>query len=238
MTTTGRGGHGSGLNPESANHQLVLGLARLLELPPRWRVSAPAGAYLQALAPYQNEHWRRVYSRIEQIVTPGGPSEFLPPGLAGLFLDTIQVTVLRGGGRINVIPGQAAASIDIRMLPDTDGDELLETIRRTLGNGFRVRVLVTSPSADPSPASGRFYDAVQRTLAETDAPVVPALVSGFTDSRFFRERGIPAYGLSPFALGPDDLRGIHNPDERIPLAELDLGRERMIRIVEAYAAPR
>ena len=68
--------------------------------------------------------------------------------------------------------------------------------------------------------------------------MVPAFIPGFTDSRFFRERGIPAYGVSPFELAGDDSRGIHGPDERIPLAELDRGVERMRRVVASYAGPR
>jgi acetylornithine deacetylase/succinyl-diaminopimelate desuccinylase-like protein len=198
-------------------------------------VTAPARAYLQALAPYQNAHWRPVFAQIDQVISPEGPSRFLPPGMANLFLDTIQVTVLQGGGRINVIPEQATADLDVRMLPDTDGEAFLDSIRRALGDDFEVRVLVTAPPAVPSPAAGRFYQAAARVLGD-EAAVVPAMVPGFTDSRFFRERRIPAYGVAPFALVADDLRGIHNPDERIPLAELDRGVERMNRIVTAYAA--
>jgi acetylornithine deacetylase/succinyl-diaminopimelate desuccinylase-like protein len=68
-----------------------------------------------------------------------------------------------------------------------------------------------------------------------EAEVVPVFIAGFTDSRFFRERGIPAYGVSPFVLDGEVLRGIHGADERIPLAELEAGVERMRRIVAAYA---
>jgi acetylornithine deacetylase/succinyl-diaminopimelate desuccinylase-like protein len=62
------------------------------------------------------------------------------------------------------------------------------------------------------------------------------MVPGFTDSRFFRERGIAAYGVSPFALEGADSAGIHGADERIPLAAFDRGVERLRRIVAAYAA--
>jgi len=72
-------------------------------------------------------------------------------------------------------------------------------------------------------------------LGQGGAAIVPAFISGFTDSRYFRARGIPAYGLMPFALDGDDLRTIHGPDERIPIAELDRGVERMRRIVAAAA---
>jgi acetylornithine deacetylase/succinyl-diaminopimelate desuccinylase-like protein len=167
-------------------------------------------------------------------VKPDGPTEFLLPGMANLFLDTVQVTVLRGGERINVVPERASALIDVRLLPDTDSKAFLAGIEEALGRGFEVKVLVTSPPVPPSPASGRLYGALDRVLS-ADAPVVPTFIPGFTDSRLFRERGIPAYGVTPFAVGGDDLAGIHGPNERIPLDELDRGVERMRRIVAAYA---
>ena len=65
VSTSGRGGHGAGLNPESANHQLIQGLARLLGEPARWRVTAPVRDYSHAIAPLQNERWRRVFANID-----------------------------------------------------------------------------------------------------------------------------------------------------------------------------
>jgi acetylornithine deacetylase/succinyl-diaminopimelate desuccinylase-like protein len=236
VATSGRGGHGSGLNPDSANHQLILGLARLLAPPPRWRVSPPVRAYSKAIAPHQNAHWRRVFSNVDAVITEKGPKEFLMPGMGNLFIDTVQATVLRGGERINVIPDRAWARLDVRLLPDTDSAAFLTEVKRRLGPDFTVKVLVTSPPAAPSPASGRLYGALESVLG-SEAPVVPSFIPGFTDSRFFRERGIPAYGVSPFKLGPADSRGIHGPDERIPLAEIDRGAERMRRVLASYASP-
>jgi acetylornithine deacetylase/succinyl-diaminopimelate desuccinylase-like protein len=236
VSASGRGGHGAGLNPSSANHQLIQGLARLLAEPARWRVTAPVRDYSHAIAPLQNERWRRVFSNIDGVIAEAGPKEFLMPGMANFFLDTIQVTVLRGGERINVVPEDSAARLDVRLLPDTDSAAFLAEIKRRLGPELVVKVLVTSPPAPASPASGRLYQAMQRVLGP-EGPVVPTFIAGFTDSRFFRERGIPAYGLSPFKLGPDDSKGIHSTDERIPLAEVDRGVERMRRILTAYAAP-
>lgn len=235
VSTSGRGGHASGLNPESANHMLIQALARLLARPARWRVTAPARDYLKAIAPLHAEPMRHILADPDKSVTENGPKEFLLPGMANLFLDTVQVTVLSGGARINVIPAQSSALLDVRLLPDTDGNAFLAGVQQALGKDCEVKVLVTAPPAAPSPASGRMYAAMQKVLG-TEALVVPTFIPGFTDSRFFRERRIPAYGLSPFALSGEDTRGIHNPDERIPLAELDRGVERMRRILAAYAA--
>jgi acetylornithine deacetylase/succinyl-diaminopimelate desuccinylase-like protein len=233
-STSGRGGHGAGLNPESANHQLIQGLARLLGEPARWRVTAPVRDYSHAIAPLQNPRWRRVFANIDTVIAEGGPKEFLMPGMANLFLDTIQVTVLRGGERINVVPERSTALLDIRLLPDTDSAAFLAEVERRLGKELAVKVLVTAPPSAPSPVTGRLYAAMVKVLSR-DGPVVPTFIAGFTDSRFFRERGIPAYGLSPFELSSDDSKGIHSTDERIPVAEIDRGVERMRRILEAYA---
>jgi len=235
VSTSGRGGHGAGLNPESASHQLIQGLARLLGAPPRFRVSPPVRDYAHAIAPLQNPYWRRIFGNIDAVIAEGGPKEFLMPGMANLFLDTVQVTVLRGGERINVIPETAMARIDIRLLPDTDSTAFLKEVRRLLGAGFAVKVLVTSSPTPPSPAAGRLYHAMERAL-KPEGPVVPTFVAGFTDSRFFRERGIPAYGLSPFLLGPEDTQGIHGTNERIPLRELDRGVVRMRQILSFYVS--
>jgi len=235
VTARGRGGHGSALNPESANHQLIAGLARLLALPAHWRVTAPVRDYLRAIAPLHNQHWQHLLTHVDEAIGDQGPREPIFPGMAGLFLDTVQVTALAGGDRINVIPAVARAKIDARLLPDTDGAAFLAAVRGALGPQLQAEVLLSAPPAPASPASGRLYGAIRQILGR-EAPVAPMLDSGTTDSRFFRERRVPAYGLSPFALGPDDSGGIHGADEHLPLAELDRGVERMRRIVAAYAA--
>lgn len=234
ISTTGRGGHASTLNLHSASHRLILGLSRVLSIPPRWRVSAPVRQYLRALAPFHNRQWQRTFLNIDQLIAETGPKASLLPGMPTLFLDSIQVTVLSAGSRINVIPGTASAQLDVRMLPDTDADALLAEVRSRLGQGFEVKVLLPPGPPTSSPASGRFFSAVANELGK-DAPVVPTFIAGLTDSRYFRERGIAAYGVSPFSIGPEMATGIHGANERISLSELDRGVERTVRIVAAYA---
>jgi acetylornithine deacetylase/succinyl-diaminopimelate desuccinylase-like protein len=235
VTARGRGGHGSGLNPASANHRLIAGLADVLDREPEYRVTAPVRQYLGALAPLHNEKYRRIFTHLDDVIGEDGPAESLLPGLLNLFVDTFQVTVLDAGEKINVIPDRAVAEVDVRLLPDTDAEGYLGEVRRALGAGVQVEVVLTSPPAPASPVDHPIYRAVARVLDET-APVVPAFIPGFTDSRYFRERGVPAYGVSPFFLEPQTFLGIHGIDESIPLDELDRGIERMRRIVEACAA--
>lgn len=233
-TTRGRPGHGSSFNPGSAGHRLISALDRILDRPAEFKVTEPARIYLGALAPLHNEVYREIFSNLDEHVPPEGPGERWIPGLSNLFLDTVQVTVLRAGEKINVIPGEATAEIDVRLLPETDGDAFFHHLQEVAGPGVKLEVLLTAPPAPHSPIDHAIYRAMAGVFEET-APAVPAFIPGFTDSRFFRERGVPAYGVSPFFLEPQDFIGIHGPDESIPLDELDRGVERMRRIVEACA---
>lgn len=234
IAADGRGGHASGLNPHSASHRLILALGRLLQLPPRYRVTPAARDYLGAIAPGEAPAFRELYADLDRYIGPDGPRGPMLPGVANLFLDTVQVTVVSAGDRINVTPDEASALVDVRMLPDTDGEELLARIRGALGDRVRAEVLLTAPPASPSPTDTELFRTAREVLGG-EAQVVPAFIPGFTDSRYFRERGIPAYGFSPFALDGEVLRGIHGPDEHIPVAELERGVERMKRLVRAYA---
>ena len=64
--------------------------------------------------------------------------------------------------------------------------------------------------------------------------MVPTFIPGTTDSRFFRQRGIPAYGFSPFTVNAQDLRGIHARDESLPIPAFLRGVETMRRLLRIY----
>ncbi len=235
LTTRGRGGHGSNYLPDSATHRLIQALARILELPHTYRVSPPVERYFAALAPlHANPRLHQAFSHIRESIGPQGPKVPLLPGLDRLFLDTIQVTVIEASQSINVIPQQASALLDIRLLPDTDAERFLGEIRRVVGKDADLEVVVSSPPSPPSPTDHPAYQAVVETFRRS-APVVPSVLAGFTDSRYFRERNIPAYGVSPFEVDPLAATGVHGPNERISLKAFDAGVERMKRLVEQCA---
>jgi acetylornithine deacetylase/succinyl-diaminopimelate desuccinylase-like protein len=232
---TGRPGHGSSLNPESAAHRLIRGLARLVDRPRRWRLDPPALGFVRAMVADDPAMRGRGF-HADEALGPDGPAPWLPPGLWGLALDTIQVTRLDAGERTNVVSAEARARLDVRLLPETDAEAFLAGMRSDLGRGIDLEVHLATP---PAPASSTDTE-VWRLLAATlgaEAPVLPAMIPGITDSRFLRRRGIDAYGFSPFELESDALLRVHAHDERIPLAVFDAGVERMKRVVGALLSP-
>lgn len=236
VTSRGRGGHASGLNPGSPTHRLILALARLVEEPLRYRVSDAARIYFRGLEQLEDNP-DHLYHHLDEVILPDGPTRPLAPGVPAYFVDTLQVTELDNGQGSNVIASQASARIDIRLLPDTDGDAYLEHVRQLLGPDIDVEVILDAPLADPSPTDHPIYRALESTLS-VRGPVTPTFMTGTTDSRFFRQRGIAAYGFSPFALNADQQRGIHAVDESIPVDGFLRGIEMLKRVVMACGASR
>ena len=231
VTTEGRGGHASGLHPQSATHRLVTGLARLLDQPPQLRANDAARMYLGKLAQLEGGRAEELFRGIEA----GKELSELPmlPGLPVYFLDTVQVTELDNGRGSNVVSPRASASIDIRLLPDTDSDAFLAEVRELLGEEIEVEVVLDAPMAPASPRNHPLYLALEEILG-VHAQVVPTFIPGTTDSRFFRQRGISAYGFSPFAINVQDSKGIHADNESIPVDAFLRGVETMTRILRLY----
>lgn len=208
---------------------LVAGLRRLVDLPPVWRVPAATRDVLGALAPHFQERARRFLADPERYILPSGPTQFLLPGMESLFLDSVQVNEMAV-----LEDGRAQARIDLRLLPDSDAAGWLDQVRETLGAQIETTVLLEAPAAAPSPWTGPWVDILRSVLGD-EGPVVPQVSAGITDSRYFRQRGVAAYGFSPFILDSEVTRGIHAFDERIPLDELERGARRMTALVAAWA---
>jgi len=143
------------------------------------------------------------------------------PEIDPLLRNTFALTTLNAGFKPNVIPVSAEATVDLRVLPGEDPVKIVEQLREMVGDlGVSVEILFTeSPSGS---TRGPLYDALENAILSVhpDAAVIPYMATGFTDSRFYREIGIPTYGLLPMLLPRPEHARIHGVDERIPLASL------------------
>jgi acetylornithine deacetylase/succinyl-diaminopimelate desuccinylase-like protein len=143
-----------------------------------------------------------------------------------MLRDTISLTVLEAGYKVNVIPERAEAAIDCRLLPDTDAAQFRRWLETTIGDEqVRMETIETSIPTAVSPIESPFFEAVRHALARhvPDAIVFPLQVPGGTDSRFFRAHNIPAYGFGPFVLELSEMDRVHGIDERISIENLVQG---------------
>ena len=128
----------------------------------------------------------------------------------------------------------AGLALDCRLLPNHNPEEALQSIKAAFDDESLKITPLLSFEPGISAQDNFLFRGIKHSLAERypAATIVPRMAAGFTDSHFFREIGIPAYGFIPVILDAEQARGIHGDNEKISLANLNFGREFMQRLVE------
>lgn len=227
-----RGGHSSMPPPHTAIGILAAALTRLEEHPMPARIAGATAASYAVLAPEMPLAQRVVLGNLWLF----GPlvlssSAATPEGNARVRT-TAAITQVEGGVKDNVLPAEARAVVNFRILPGDTIAGVEEHVRRTIAdprvsvavlgqNAFGVGggQLTSEPSAESS-ASSPAFQLVARTVRETLPGVLaaPNLLSGATDSRHYAALGSPPYRFVPMRLTAADLGRIHGIDERLAVA--------------------
>ena len=151
--------------------------------------------------------------------------------------NTVSVTIVHGGSKINVIPAEVELELDGRTLPGFGPDDLIRELHDLVGPDLELELV----RHDPSPAEPdlTWFDGLGAIIRELDPSGVPVpmLQVGVTDGRFFSRLGIQTYGFLPLDLprGFEFAKLIHAADERVPADALRFGAEAVGRAIERYA---
>ena len=161
------------------------------------------------------------------------------PEWGAMMRDTIAPTMLSAGVRANVIPGEARAILNVRLLPGDTIDVLLGALNK-LVNDPQVRFEVQPGGGFAAPNSSlesEFYAAITKVASQDfgGVPVLPYQSPWATDSSQLRLHNVQAYGLWPFPLADEDLKRMHGDDERLPVASFNKGIEVLLHIVTEFA---
>jgi len=161
------------------------------------------------------------------------------PAWNAMLRDTISPTMLSAGVRANVIPAEARATLNVRLLPGDTIDTLLGQLNKLI-NDPQVKLEVQQNAGLAAPTSSLendFYNSIVKSAAQEfgGAPVLPYQSTWGTDSAQLRLHNVQAYGLVPFPLTEEDLKRMHGNDERIPVASFSKGVDLMVRIVNDFA---
>jgi len=156
-----------------------------------------------------------------------------------MMRDTISATMLSAGVRANVIPSEATAVLNIRLLPGNTITALLAELNK-LVNDPQVKLEVQPDAGLAAPDSSlesEFYAAIVKASAEEfgGAPVLPFQSTWATDSAQLRLHNVQAYGLVPFPLSEEDIKRMHGDDERIPAAGFAKGVSLLVRLTNEFA---
>ena len=148
------------------------------------------------------------------------------PNLASVVRASISPTIVQGGYRVNVIPSQATATLDVRLMSGQDPDAFLAEVRKVI-NDPAVQADWLPRDVRPGTPSARLDSEVFKVLESAfarlyDTTVLPTMSTGATDMSYLREKGIQCYGVGPALDAEDGPKGFgaHSDQERILEAEL------------------
>jgi acetylornithine deacetylase/succinyl-diaminopimelate desuccinylase-like protein len=239
LTAKGRAGHGAIPNPDSAVNHLVAALERLRAYRPALQVTPPVEYALRTQAPYEPEPWRGRFADIRSYIrTTGAYEELLKrPAILALLENTVAITGLEGSKKINIVPPVATAELDCRLLPGTTIEQWIQEVRKVVqDDSIAIEVILNFPPTE-SKIDTPLHAAIERAVKQLypTAGLIGAVDTGFTDSHFFREKGMTSYGFGPFPMKLDDLLRVHGNDERIPVNAFTGGVRLMWKIVYDFS---
>jgi len=156
------------------------------------------------------------------------------PLLSGTTQNTCSITRLEGSSKINVIPAEASAELDCRLLPGQKVDDFIHLLEQIFDDhSLRIETIM---SANPtsSPIDTELFRSISEVIQERypDSRLVPTFSNGFTDSRYFRELGIVSYGFEPAIIPAELDDSVHGNNEQIPLISVMQGFHDLLEIVQ------
>ena len=228
LTARGISGHGS--VPLLTNPIVHLGaaLARVGDWHSTLRLNETTRAYFSRLAAISSGAEAQRYRDVLDPAKLAAIDRYFhanDPAKAALLHATASPNIVDGGYRINVIPSEAKATLDLRILPDDDPKQVLESIRKAV-NDPAVDVSFGARDIRPGGKSGLDTEAFKTIEAavrrQYNTTTLPIMSTGATDMAYLRAKGVQCYGIGPAVDSEDGPKGFgsHSDQERILEAEL------------------
>jgi acetylornithine deacetylase/succinyl-diaminopimelate desuccinylase-like protein len=237
----GRPGHGSRPIPDSAPNRLVRALDRIIAYKTPLRILPVVDEFLKDMAPFEPPEQAAYYRDVKKAVQDKKFQEEVErdESLNFLLRDTISLTMLGGSEQTNVIPPEAWANLDVRILPGGDPKAVLEGLRKA----------VNDPDVTIEPLNAEFrlanFSGTDNTLFAAikdvsgkyfpGTPVVPHITSGYTENQRYRPLGIVAYGFNPYTATEEEGHTEHGNDERIRVEEVKRGPRVLFDVIAEVA---
>ncbi|AKL68579.1 MULTISPECIES: M20/M25/M40 family metallo-hydrolase [Streptomyces] len=224
LTARGTVGHGSKPNRANAVTRLAAAVSRIGAYEWPVRLTGTVAACITELAAQQGlsvDPRARDFD-LDGLLDKLGPAAAL---VEATLRNSANPTMLSAGYKLNVIPGEATAYVDGRMLPGGEA-EFIATLDELTGPDVRWEFHHREVALE-APVDGRTYAVLRESVERFDpgARVVPFCMAGGTDAKQFSRLGITGYGFSPLRLPPgfDYWSLFHGVDERVPVDALHFG---------------
>jgi carboxypeptidase PM20D1 len=224
ITVPGTDGHASMPRRRTTVGRLARAIRRIERRPFPARIMPSVGEFLVAIADAAPRGYRPFLRRPRLFAALLKRVLALDPKTDALVRTTQAPTMLSGSAAPNVLPAQAEAVVNVRILPGETVSSVRDRITKVISDSsVHVDVLNASGSGDPVEASPvdtgtyrRLCTVVSRHFP--DAVVAPYLVTSTTDSKHYRHVARAIYRFLPLRMDPELLDTIHGVDERIAVS--------------------
>jgi acetylornithine deacetylase/succinyl-diaminopimelate desuccinylase-like protein len=235
LTREGEPGHGSAPHDKNALELLSRAIMRVVDAGTQIKITPVIAEYFknlatgwEFLAPYAKD------GKDETLIKILGDTGLINmPQIRAMVKNTISFNMMKAGYKTNVIPSYAEAELDIRLLPGEGADKMIEYVKEKLADDEITITPICVTDASISPDDNPNYKVIEEVYREkfSNTVVTQSLLIGTSDSRFFREKGIPSYGICPAFASMADVSTIHGIDERIATDEMIRGTDVTTEIV-------
>ena len=243
IRATGDPGHGSVPHENNAIVRLAGLLSKVRGNQPPIHFTATLRGYIEGLASAQEpEVARSLLAVLDDEASAGAAIDRLPMDemlkreLHAMARNTVAPTMLQAGSQINVIPSEAIACVDARILPGQTLEDFLTELRAIFGPDCEIEFVDPSIALEADPASPLF-EVIKDVLREhaPDATAVPTLLTGGTDAKHVSRLGTKVYGFSPeLYINMDGWSGVHGHNERINVKAMQWGTRVLYEVVERF----
>jgi acetylornithine deacetylase/succinyl-diaminopimelate desuccinylase-like protein len=231
LTARGVAGHGSVPLRSNPIAHLAAAVARVTAWKPPIRLNETTRAYFKRLADISSSADAKRYRDIigsDPKLAEAADEYFLEhePRHASMIRSSISPNIIQGGYRLNVIPSEAKASLDVRTHPDDDHEQLLAEVRRIVNDpaiDVQWGARDVRPSARSAELDSEAFTAIEAGITRHYKTVtLPTMSTGATDMAYLRAKGIQCFGIGPATDMEDGPKGFgaHSDQERILEQEL------------------
>lgn len=240
IVARGKGGHGSLPHKDNANEKIIHASKAILSYNWPFTPTRIVTAYLNGILKGKKGKGF-TYTTLHETLKKKAFKTYVEanPVYNALLRNTVTLTILQGGDKVNVIPTESRATFDARLLPTERHEDFFKIISKLCGDQIEVQPLRSGHSMPRSSFyNTRYFKTIGRVVKHLKGaiPILPFLTTGATDLRYFRNQGITAYGFFPITLPKEELLRMHGVNERISIENLREGLEGTYRIVESLAS--
>ena len=238
LRVTNRGGHSSVPRADNAIYSLAAALSKIAVHRFPVKLNPVTTEFFAKTADLEEPVMGRAMKAL--VANPADPAALAvlgaDPRYSSMLRTTCVATGLSGGHATNALPQLAEANINCRIYPDESAEQVRDALVKAIAD-TTVKVLIRT-QRPPSPPTALLPEVVQPVTRITrelfgNVPVIPVMSTGATDSRFFRQRGIPAFGVSGLFLDPTVDARAHGQDERMRIQSYYEGQEFLYRLTKA-----